>query len=448
MRSLFARTAATFLLLMLLFQVLLFSVSGYFVVWPLLRNAAGDLAALMVLSAQTWVELPRERLGSYGEELRASHALDVQPARGPLGGKRSVLPYVRLLEAALSARVGQTVAVWVEEGENPRYVADIPAAGEVLRFSFTRDRIGTYPRGAMSLVVLGSLLLGVVAALIVARGLTRPLSRLAEATTRVGRAGDFQPLSEDGPQELALVAREFNRMAAQVRELLENRTTLLAGVSHDLRSPIARLRLALELLRGRPDAALAARMEQDLETMNALIGSFLEFSRGVEAEQPVPTDARQLLEDLADGARAQGAAVSVAGPQVCPVTVAPLALHRVVINLLENAVRYGGGAPVELMLRQDPGGTVIEVSDRGPGIPEADRDRVFQPFVRLENSRNTGTGGAGLGLAIARQIAQARGWRLSLEDRAGGGTLARLVLPDRAGDGSGSGNIGAERQGT
>jgi two-component system osmolarity sensor histidine kinase EnvZ len=424
--SLFARTAATFIALVLLFQVLLFSVSAYFIVWPLLRNATGDLAALMVLSAKTWVELPPARLGSYRDELHARHALDVEPARGAIQGGRSLLPYVRLLETELSARLGRTVSVLA--AENERYIVDLPVGDQTLRFSFARDRIGTEPRGAIALVALGSLLLGIFSALIVARGLTRPLARLAEATARVGRAGDVEPVAEDGPRELALLAREFNRMGAQVRELLNNRTTLLAGVSHDLRSPIARLRVALELLRTRPDPALTQRMEQDLETMNALIGTFLEFSRGVGAEPTAVVDARRLLDELADSVRAPDVTVRVTGPSTCKMAAPRLALQRVVSNLLDNAVRYGAGAPVDLVLSAQREAVVIEVGDRGPGIPEDERERVFLPFLRLEGSRNTVTGGSGLGLAIARQIAQAHGWQLGLDARVAGGTLARLVV--------------------
>jgi two-component system osmolarity sensor histidine kinase EnvZ len=236
-------------------------------------------------------------------------------------------------------------------------------------------------------------------------------------------------LPEDGPTELAQLTREFNRMTATVRELLENRTIMLAGVSHDLRSPITRLRMGLELCHTRPSPELLARMETDLEKMDALIGAFLEFSRGVGAEPAEPVSLQALLNELADAARMHGATVKVQASEACTREAAPLALHRVLANLVENAVRYGGNEAIELALVQCAHPTVIEVRDRGPGVPPDKREEVFRPFVRLDTARSHASGGSGLGLAMARQIAQAQGWTVELTDNPEGGTLARVTLP-------------------
>jgi two-component system osmolarity sensor histidine kinase EnvZ len=425
-RSLFARTAAIFLALVLAFQILLFSASGYFVVWPLLRNSVNDLAGLMVVSADTWVRLPEGGRASYQEALFQRYQLRILPTEAPIAGEPSVLPYVRLLESVLSERLGRPVEVRETTGDH--YVVDLPVGTESVRFDFPRDRIGTNPVVAFVLVAGGSLLLGLVAALLIARGLTRPLARLAQATARVGRSGEFDPLPEDGPEELASLTREFNRMSATVRDLLENRTIMLAGVSHDLRSPITRLRIALELCRSRPTPQLIARMERDLERMDALIGAFLEFSRGVGAEPLEQIDLKALLTELAEEARMHGAAVELHADETCVRETAPLALHRVLANLVENAVRYGEGEPIELALLCERGATVVEVRDRGPGIPEDKREEVFRPFVRLDTSRSPGVGGSGLGLAMVRQIAQAQGWHVTLQERLHGGLIARVAL--------------------
>lgn len=428
-KSLFARTAALLLALILALQMLLFIPSWLFIMRPLLAGSVNDLAALMSLSAKTWVELPAERRASYRQEMLLTHALEIEQVQDAVRGEPGRLPYLQMLEDALRAQTGAPVRVVVENDSAALYAVDLPAGRDTLRFRFGHERIGTNPVLAVAAVLGGSVLLGIMAALLVARGLTRPLARLAEATTRVGQRDEFTPLPEDGPRELAMLSREFNRMACNVRELLDNRTTLLAGISHDLRSPIARLRLALELCREQPDPKLYARMEQDLETMNALIGEFLEFSRGVGGEPPVPTDVAVLLAYLADEARQHGARVEVQKMAASMRRVPPLALRRVLSNFLDNAVRYGNDSTVEIALTGGDGDTVIEIMDRGPGIPEARREAVFRPFVRLESSRNAASGGSGLGLAIAKQIAHSQGWRVSLHERPGGGTIARLVLP-------------------
>jgi two-component system osmolarity sensor histidine kinase EnvZ len=426
-RSLFGRTAAVFLALVVAFQILLFSASGYFVVWPLAKNSANDLAALMLLTAKTWSELPAERIPHYQAELRQRDQLDVAVASSAVTGQRSALPYVGLLEQALAERVRRPVSV--RETSADRYAVDLPAGAQTLRFSFGRERIGTNPVLALGLVGLGSLLLGLIAALMIARGLTRPLARLAEVATRVGHGRDLAPLPEEGPAELIRLTHEFNRMTTTVRELLENRTIMLAGVSHDLRSPITRLRMGLELCRTRPSPELLARMEADLEKMDALIGGFVEFSRGIGAEPVEPIDLKEVLEELADAARMHGATVKVSTAEACVRAVAPLALHRVLANLVDNAVRYGADEPIELVLAHCAQPTVIEVRDRGPGVPADKREEVFQPFVRLDAARSHLSGGSGLGLAMVRQIAQAQGWTVELEDNRDGGTVARVTLP-------------------
>lgn len=425
-QSLFVRTTVTFLALVIAFQILLFSISGYFVVLPLARNSVEDLASLMVLSAKTWVHLPPEQRMAYQAELHLNQRIEIEPNWRLESGQQSLLPYVRMLESAIAERFSGNANI---KESADRYLVTTHLDGQSIHFGFTRERIGTNPVKAFAVVAIGSLLLGLVAALLVARGLTKPLDRLAVATSRVGRGNDFDPLPENGPTELARLSRQFNRMTATVRDLLENRTIMLAGVSHDLRSPITRLRMALELCRSRPEPKLLARMEADLERMDALIQSFLEFSRGVGAEPLEMVDVPAMLESLADEVCLQGASVRVEAQSPCMLEIAPLALHRVLANLLENAIRYGGDKPIELVLVQCRP-TTIEVRDEGPGVPLDKREEVFRPFVRLDVARNHVSGGSGLGLAMVRQIAQAQGWDVELDVNAakGGGTVARVKL--------------------
>jgi two-component system osmolarity sensor histidine kinase EnvZ len=214
----------------------------------------------------------------------------------------------------------------------------------------------------------------------------------------------------------------------QVRELLANRTTMLAGISHDLRTPLARMRLAIEMLPENADPKLVARLRHDVDEMNQLIGEFLALSRELQKEPPQEVNISQLLEELADNARNEGAQVEWHAADNLPILAGPMALRRILVNLLGNAIRYGEKKPVEIDLSRNGDKTEIRILDRGPGIPAQELETVFRPFYRLESSRSNSTGGSGLGLAIARQLAEANGWKVALLARDGGGTEAKLTI--------------------
>ncbi|BAN34256.1 periplasmic sensor signal transduction histidine kinase [Sulfuricella denitrificans skB26] len=205
---------------------------------------------------------------------------------------------------------------------------------------------------------------------------------------------------------------------------MDNRTTLLAGISHDLRTPLARLRIALEMMPENAKPTLIARMERDMEEMNQLIGGFLELAQGLGQEEKRPVDLAVLLGELAQDTGLEWRALPP-----CIREVASVALRRILSNLVENALRYGGGKPVSMVCDCADGGARISILDRGPGIPPDQAEEVFRPFYRLESSRSSATGGSGLGLAIARQLAEANGWKIELLAREGGGTEARLTIP-------------------
>ena len=271
-------------------------------------------------------------------------------------------------------------------------------------------------------------LLAVVVALASAwavRRMTRPLKDLAAAADGLARDLDQPPLEEKGPQEVQRAARSFNAMQRALRAYLETRAQALAGVSHDLRLPLTRLRLRLEQL---PENEARAAMQRDIEEMDAMVGGTLDYLRaGSDTEQAVKLNLVALLEGLAEDAEATGAKVGLRGT-AAPLTARPQALRRCLANLIDNACRYGGGA-VDVTLADGAEAVEIRIEDRGPGIPAEEGERVFEPYVRLEASRARHTGGAGLGLAIARAIARAHGGEVTLAPREGGGTTASLTLP-------------------
>jgi two-component system osmolarity sensor histidine kinase EnvZ len=428
--SLFRRTAITVASALIVFQLIVFSVAVYYVMLPMARRSADDLAALMVLSAQTWVELPPQTRRDFELELARKHNLWLLETATALPDYDHYLPYLSLLENAFTARTGKVTHIKATHWEKTWFWVDIDTGETHIRIGFPQEHLGMQLPLALLLLAAATIVLTLITAIVLARRITLPLERLAEAARHVGSGNTPEKLPETGPGELAELARTFNNMALQVQSLLANRTTLLAGISHDLRTPLARMRLALEMLPENANPKLVARLRNDVEEMNRLIGEFISFSRGLEKESTQLTDLNLLLQELAENAASEGHEVRVRPHAQCIRPVGPMALRRIVSNLAGNAVRYGAGKAVEMECECAEGASVIRVLDRGPGIPAAEVENVFRPFYRLESSRSVATGGSGLGLAIARQLAEVNGWQIALLPRQGGGTEARLTIPD------------------
>lgn len=450
-RTLFGRNAAGLLLVFALVQGAAFAGVWVGVIRPLLERSADDQAARIVLAAQTWVELPPQTRTDYEMELSFRHGLELGVARTPLRGPLASTLQADLLRTALSRRVGQSIRVH-PGSDGSAYWLDLPAGGQRLRIGVAEGPAALGAPLALAGVFALGAALTVLAALLMARHTSQRLAQLAAMAREVGQGRSALALPESGARELAELTAAFNRMAREVRALLENRTVLLAGLSHDLRTPITRLRLALALLEDRAPERVAG-MVADLDHMNRLIGDMLAFARALHPEADAGAaracDLGALLRELAAQASAQGPVTVTGAEASCARVVAVEALRRVLGNLLDNARRYGGGGADEnpgdqpgdkpgdkpgageitLALVCAPQETRIGVLDRGPGIPEAQREAVFTPFYRLETSRNTQSGGSGLGLAIVRQLADAQGWRVALEAREGGGLAAWVVLP-------------------
>ncbi len=428
--SLTQQNALLLVVFFIAFELLVASAISYFLMLPMARRSAGDLAGLMTLSAQTWSELPPRTRSAFEIELARSHALALrdEPPRDPEApGWRE--PYLQFLVAALGERTGEPVATsreWIEDKE--WFWASLPAGGGRLSVGFPHSRIGPRPIYALLASLAGGALLTLFAAWWLARRAVLPLQRLQRAATSLGRGQTPERLPETGPREIAALSRRFNEMAKQVEDLLAARTVLLAGVSHDLRTPLARLRLAVEMLVKKPSPELADQVEGDIEAMDRLIADVLTLARGFGHEASQPVALRDLLVELVRATPGAGERVLVeAGEFTLALPVG--ALRRILANLLENALRYAGDLPVTLCVETTDRVCRIGVLDRGPGIPQAEREAVFRPFYRLEASRSVTTGGSGLGLAIVRQLAAAHGWTIRLEDRAGGGLAAWLEIP-------------------
>jgi two-component system osmolarity sensor histidine kinase EnvZ len=408
-------------------EVLVVTLFVLFVLLPLARRSADDLAGLMVLSAQTWAELPPLTRPAFEEELLASHALALRPA-SPGAGQDYWHPfYFYVLEEALVRRTGVDQH-FISENANGStwYWCNVPTGNGLLGVGLAKSRIDSQPFTALLIGLLGGLLFIVAMAYGLARRITRPLARLEAASALIGQGATPMLLPETGPREVAALSQRFNAMALQVQDLLTARTTLLAGVSHDLRTPLARMRLALEIMKTDPAATLIARMERDIEHMNQLIANVLDLARGLEHEVPEPVELRDLLNEISADFSANGSEIAVDGPPGLA-AIARQALRRAIGNLLQNAQRYAAPAPVDLVCRLDQTGWRIGILDRGPGIDPARLEAMFQPFHRGDPSRSPATGGSGLGLAIVRELARANGWTVTLSSRPGGGLQAWIA---------------------
>jgi len=272
--------------------------------------------------------------------------------------------------------------------------------------------------------LLTGILVSLVAVLVVRRA-TRPLRALADAAERLGRGETVAVLATEGPVEVARAAGAFNDMQARIRRYIEDRTTMLAAISHDLRTPITTLRLRTEFVE---DEDNKARMLETLDEMAAMTEAALAFARDdAKREAAQPVDLMAMLDSLVEDLSDQGATLSLAEAPRTIVRVRPLALRRALRNLLENAVRYGERA--RITLRAQDATVHVLIDDDGPGIAADDLERVFEPFTRLETSRSRETGGSGLGLAIARSLIRAHGGEITLVNRPEGGLRATVELP-------------------
>ncbi len=278
-------------------------------------------------------------------------------------------------------------------------------------------------------LLTGYFLVIAVITLLAMRWAVLPLQRLARAADVLGRDLSGAPLAETGPREVRQAAHAFNTMQSRLASYLHDRLRILAAISHDLKSPITRLKLRAEML---ADAGQREKFLRDLEEMENMIAATLDFLRGESRqENGVLLDINALVSTLRDDMKTVNAFVEVYGAASRPLLARPQALRRCLANLLDNAVRYGKGANGRVLITlEDSAETLkLHIDDNGPGIPESELEQMFEPFRRGESSRNRATGGTGLGLAVARNLARAHGGNVSLSNRPEGGLRATLTLP-------------------
>ncbi|TSA20337.1 MAG: HAMP domain-containing protein [Betaproteobacteria bacterium] len=426
-RTLLCRTTLVIASVSVTFQLFVIGTIAYFALVPLGQRAADDLSALLINVAEEWSALPAAEQADRAAQILHMYDLRIDATAAPLFEFSKRLPYYYFVEEALRRRTGRECVLRsrADETDVQRLWAEIPTVRGVVRVGFSSDRSGVSPPWAFALILIVGALATFATSAFLARRLTAPLRRLSTAVRSVGEGGCPEPLPGGGPEEFDVCVHSFNRMVTQVQSLLASRTTLLAGISHDLRTPLARMRLALGMLSEDYDPDLVQHLMRDVDIMNALIGRCLEVGKGFE-ESPKPVDISTLLSEVVEVTRRAGRAVEYSASPPRMLRLRSLAFQRVIGNLLDNALRYGGNAAP--CVEFDGARLEVRVMDRGQGIPALERENVFRPFYRLEPSRACSTGGSGLGLAIVHQLANANGWRVWIEWRVGGGTVVTVGL--------------------
>lgn len=301
----------------------------------------------------------------------------------------------------------------------------IQLADGVLHVVVLRRRLFSSTTYVFLLWMVGTSLALLAVATLFMRNQVKPIKRLAQAADDFGKGREVEDFRTQGATEVVLAGQAFNQMRNRIRRQIAQRTEMLAGVSHDLRTPLTRMKLQLAMMGDNPEIA---DLKKDVADMERMIGAYLAFARGEGMEQPAPTDLADVVADVTSDARRQGAKIDLTLPK-CNVVV-PLrrdAFRRALDNVIGNAHRYAGAIDVTMALK--PKHVEVMVDDDGPGIPAEAREDVFKPFFRLEQSRNQETGGTGLGLTIARDIIRGHGGDLVLSDAPGGGLRAVLRLP-------------------
>ena len=423
-----------FLLLTSLMVVSALSWATLFLYWdqaPRARNFAQILTSVINLTRAALVAAAPERRPGLLHELLMHEGVLIFPAeenesppQAPVDG------FLRDVLANLRLSLGSETQLATERDGNPGIFVLVDIEGDGYWIGFPRERFDR----SRSLQWLGWGILGAFIALLTAvwfvSRLTRPLDRLVIAAKSVGKGEHPPPLPEDGPEELATVATAFNQMNVDLERQNRERAFILAGISHDLRTPLTRLRMGIEMTD--VDAATRDGMETDIEEMDITIGQFLDYARSNEPAPLENGDPAALMNEIVDQYRRRGVPIGRRIDHVGSIAMHGATLRRALCNLIDNSVRYATtdnqASHVELALLGDDRSVVIEVTDRGPGIPEVETERMLRPFTRLNDARSNAKG-AGLGLSIVNRVVRQHAGKFALLPREGGGLIARITLP-------------------
>jgi two-component system osmolarity sensor histidine kinase EnvZ len=423
---------------MLVAALMLLSVLAWFYIFttyerePRARQLSQMVVSIVNLTRTALVAARPESRTELLRELSDRESIHIYPAEPD--DRIEPLPeraFLHRVEELLQQQLGAETRLTLErEGEQGLFIS-FAIEDDTYWVALPRERIERHFPAQWLGWGAAALALSLAGAWLIMFRVTRPLKALERAAAEIGRGRRPEPVAEKGPEEIRTLARNFNQMNADLARLDEDRALILAGVSHDLRTPLTRLRMGIEM--SGADETAQVEMSADIEEMDRSIGQFLDFARTDSGEALEPVDLAALLDELAEQYRRRGTDITAAIPGGVPtrLTLRPKAIRRAIGNLIDNALRHAGAdKPVELKLMAQSGKAIIDVCDRGPGIPAAEVERLKLPFTRLQVAR-TGAIGTGLGLAIVDRIARSHSGAFDLLPREGGGLVARVTLPLR-----------------
>jgi two-component system osmolarity sensor histidine kinase EnvZ len=430
-RSLFGRNLLLLAGLAVVVELCTLLAFYQFVQKPRIEQLALFTAAHLDVMQTALGALPPGEREQYIAKLNRSPNMHVYPADAGEGGFTAPRnPMVVSFVDELQKHLGAGADIRWKSDPQPQLWVRLRLRNGDYWFQVSGERLATQT----SAIWLAAALIGGLAALacayLIQRRINRPLRDLAQAAEQVGRGGPRKPLAEDGPDEIAAVSRSFNAMARNLERLDSERAVMLAGVSHDLRTPLTKLQLGVAMLTPDRDEDLKAGMVRHIEEINATIEQFVDFARSGSDEPEAPCDLNAIVQALAAEFEAQGIVFELELGRLPEMRLRPVAMRRLVANLMRNAVRYAGTSGLAAATKVEGAAVRLAILDRGPGIPPGEAERMKQAFTRLDEARSKGAG-SGLGLAIVERVARLHGGELALLPRAGGGLEAVVTLPLR-----------------
>ncbi|NOQ80542.1 MAG: HAMP domain-containing protein [Gammaproteobacteria bacterium] len=441
--SLFSRARLIIGITLFLFQAVIIIAIIIFLIMPVIKSSAVTMAAIMNMSAQTWLKLAPDEHEAFNKELkrRYNFELYVDNEADIDSNARPHEPYLFYLEDELGKQLKHPPRFYGDRKNHDMYWIKYNYQGHLFEIAVPLHQPGGQPHAAIIAIIVFGLIMLYISSWFLAYCVNTPINRLINSVKQMTYGFSPKPIPETGCEELGVLAHSVNTMASKLKDLLENRTVMLAGISHDLRTPLTRMALSVEMLPEDNNKQLTKRIRQDIHLMNEMIGHYMELACCLTKEKPEQLDLHDLIQSYIYKIQ-QHSKVDielimpvVSSDSIQKLWVYPVALKRIINNLLENAIRYGEAKPVivscEKVTRNNAKYIIIKITDHGPGISAEEIEKVFHPFYRVDKSRNSKSGGSGLGLAIVYHLTQAHDWLIELESPPNEGLTANLTLPIR-----------------
>ncbi|MBC8519035.1 MAG: hypothetical protein H8D24_01320 [Gammaproteobacteria bacterium] len=408
------------------------------VVHPSVDQSARDFSDLLINSARSIHRFKdgTSRDSDYVQSILETNKLTLGDHRNPLKSMVSFDPYLIHLGDMLRDKVHSSdfsILTSVEESGETYHWVDLDVDGEVIRIGFSEKRSHIHFGWSIILLFVLWTIFTLAGTVLASRKITQPIRDLENDLGKTEHPDGCCVVQEKGPKEIRSLIKNINRLSSRIQTLLKNRTTILVGVSHDLRTPLSRIRVYLELLRSPDNTDLVEKIESDIKVMDELIDSSMDFGEAALSSEIQMVDLGVLIDGVIKQYATSTTPINFTQGKCCHIKTNSTAIRRVVGNLIENAIKFGRDHEVTVYCHKERGDQIshleVEVKNGGDNIPEELLETVFEPFYRVDESRGNSHLGSGLGLAIARQLAELHGMHLSLRNRSGGSVIASLIIP-------------------